>query len=103
RHDFEIPLGRDDATQAFGDQRVVVGDEDLDRHFAGARTTTDVPPPRRGTTSKRAPIASERSLIVAMPKPFTARPFTCGATPTPSSEMERTQSSRPGDASSTST
>src|SRR5688572_28870896 len=64
---FHFGLRGHEVPQAFGDDGVIVGNKDADRHRYGVPIAISVPPPGLGRTTKLAPIACARSRMVIMP------------------------------------
>ena len=69
-HDLDVVLRLEHATEAGADDRVVVDDEDADRHVTGTSIDSVVPEPGEDSTSSRPPTRPTRSCIPSSPRPF---------------------------------
>src|SRR5215472_8313891 len=98
-HDLDVRLGVQEQAEAGSDHRVVVDDDDADRHGdqascpgAGRVATTWNPPPATGPASRLPPNSATRSRIPIRPRPSLAAAGV--GTPAPSSTTRSRRPSR---------
>ena len=70
--DLDVVLGLQHVAEARADDRVVVDDEDADRHATGTSTESVVPEPGEDSTSSRPSTSAMRSRIPSRPRPSPA-------------------------------